>query len=157
MEILKKQYKLVQESRKVMLDFCSEIKYDDLSKENENFNKSSILELLLHIANTYNFWLIQFASGSKIEYLKEDKIKSINDIKIAFEEVDRTVKSFLESHSVPAEQIEGEIFWLKKNMAYSVLQLFTHVITHEFHHKGQIMTMSRMRGYTPLDADVIRF
>jgi len=33
----------------------------------------------------------------------------------------------------------------------------THVMTHEFHHKGQIMTMGRMLGYTPPDADVIRF
>lgn len=33
----------------------------------------------------------------------------------------------------------------------------THVMTHEFHHKGKIMTMGRMLGYTPPDADVIRF
>jgi uncharacterized damage-inducible protein DinB len=36
------------------------------------------------------------------------------------------------------------------------LQLFTHVITHEFHHKGQILTMSRTLGYIPVDTDVIR-
>ncbi len=36
------------------------------------------------------------------------------------------------------------------------LQLFTHVITHEFHHKGQIMSLSRHLGYTPVDADIIR-
>jgi len=37
------------------------------------------------------------------------------------------------------------------------LQLFTHVLTHEFHHKGQIMTMCRILGYTPVETDVSLF
>ena len=36
------------------------------------------------------------------------------------------------------------------------LQLFTHTITHEFHHKGQVLSMSRLLGYVPVDTDVIR-
>ncbi|RZK68975.1 MAG: hypothetical protein EOO92_22520, partial [Pedobacter sp.] len=39
----------------------------------------------------------------------------------------------------------------------TVTSLFTHVITHEFHHKGQIMSMMRLIGYIPPDADIIRF
>ena len=36
------------------------------------------------------------------------------------------------------------------------LALFTHVITHEFHHKGQLLSMSRQLGYQPVDTDIIR-
>ncbi|MCB0640529.1 MAG: ATP-binding cassette domain-containing protein, partial [Phaeodactylibacter sp.] len=36
------------------------------------------------------------------------------------------------------------------------LKLFTHVITHEFHHKGQVLSFSRHLGYTPVDTDVLR-
>ena len=39
---------------------------------------------------------------------------------------------------------------------FTPLQLFTHTITHEFHHKGQVMSMSRLLGYVPVDADIIR-
>ena len=35
-------------------------------------------------------------------------------------------------------------------------KLFTHVITHEFHHQGQILPMSRQLGYIPVDTDVMR-
>jgi len=45
----------------------------------------------------------------------------------------------------------------KNKIEVSFLQVFTHVITHEFHHKGQVMSMGRLLGYTPPDADVIRF
>jgi uncharacterized damage-inducible protein DinB len=38
----------------------------------------------------------------------------------------------------------------------SAFQIFTHVITHEFHHKGQILSLSRHLGYTPVDTDIIR-
>ncbi|HEX8506591.1 MAG TPA: DinB family protein [Hymenobacter sp.] len=39
----------------------------------------------------------------------------------------------------------------------SPLQLFPHVITHEFHHKGQILSMSRLLGHVPVDTGAIRF
>ncbi len=41
-------------------------------------------------------------------------------------------------------------------MTLTPMHLYTHVITHEFHHKGQILTMSRLLGYIPVDTDVIR-
>jgi uncharacterized damage-inducible protein DinB len=34
------------------------------------------------------------------------------------------------------------------------LQLFTHVMTHEFHHKGQLLSMFRILGHVPPDTDV---
>ena len=43
-----------------------------------------------------------------------------------------------------------------KMLPASPLKLFTHVITHEFHHKGQILSLSRHLGYVPVDTDVIR-
>ncbi|MCC7159302.1 MAG: DinB family protein [Ignavibacteria bacterium] len=157
MEILKQQYRLVQGSREVLLDFCTSIKPEDLVKENESFNNSSIAELLLHNANTYIFWLKRFANKEEMEYFKTEDVTGIDEVGKAFAEADLEVERFLNSHSDPAAPIEGEIFWLKKNMTFTVLELFTHIITHEFHHKGQIMTMARMMAYTPLDADIIRF
>jgi len=42
-------------------------------------------------------------------------------------------------------------------ISVTLLQVFTHVITHEFHHKERIMPMGRKLGYIPPDADIIRF
>ncbi|MFD1258691.1 DinB family protein [Mucilaginibacter terrae] len=38
-----------------------------------------------------------------------------------------------------------------------MLQIFTHTITNEFHHKGQILIIFRLLGQTPPGSDMIRF
>ncbi|WEK37501.1 MAG: DinB family protein [Candidatus Pseudobacter hemicellulosilyticus] len=40
--------------------------------------------------------------------------------------------------------------------ALTTLQLFTPVITQEFHPQGQKLSMNRQLGYTPGDTDMIR-
>ncbi|MEO8514217.1 MAG: DinB family protein [Ignavibacteria bacterium] len=157
MKILKEQYKLVQESRAVLLNYCSDIKPEDLGKEIADFNNSTVISMLLHIANTYLFWLKRFAGKEEFEYFDVKNIKDIEGVRKAFEAADKVVNSFLGSYPYHSTKIKGEIFWLKTDMTFRVLELFTHVSTHEFHHKGQIMSMTRMLGYTPVDADVIRF
>jgi uncharacterized damage-inducible protein DinB len=157
MNILKQQYELIKGSREVVLNYCEKIKFSDLTRQIESFNKNSIRYMLLHIANTYIFWLKRFAPNEEMQYFKQEHANDFGYIRKAFDEVNVVVDGFLNKHADINTPIEGEIFWLKKNMTYTVLELFTHVITHEFHHKGQIMAMSRMLGFTPPDADVIRF
>lgn len=43
-----------------------------------------------------------------------------------------------------------------ENLKATPLMIFTHVTTHEFHHKGQIMPMCRQLGYPPPETDVYR-
>jgi uncharacterized damage-inducible protein DinB len=157
METIKQQYELIKSAREVVLDYYDSIKYDDLIKPIESFNNGSMQYLILHIANTYIFWLKGFCLKEKFEYFTEENVHSAADIRNAFIEVNLVVDKFLNSFGDLNTPIEGEIFWLKKNMTFTVLELAAHVFTHEFHHKGQVMSMSRMLGYTPPDADIIRF
>lgn len=154
---LKKQYKLTQLARAELLNFCGTLKPEDMHKEIAVFNNSSITGMLLHIANTYHFWLKRFAGKQEFEYFDEKNIPDIIAVKKIFEITDKVVINFLDSYPYHTTRIKGEIFWLKTDMTFNVLELFTHVMTHEFHHKGQIMTMTRLLGYTPVDADIIRF
>lgn len=157
MNILKEQYEMIRSSRAVVLDFFSTIPWHDLNKPLNEFNESSLVSLSLHIANTYFFWLKKFAANEEIEYFEEHHVNNINDLRNIFNKADELVNNFVETHPDAAEKIEGDIFWLKKSMNFSVIQLLTHVFTHEFHHKGQLLSMSRIIGYAPPDADVIRF
>ncbi|MCB0535444.1 MAG: hypothetical protein KDD14_24780 [Saprospiraceae bacterium] len=45
---------------------------------------------------------------------------------------------------------------MEKEILAPPLRLFTHIVTHEFHHKGQILSLSRHLGYTPVDTDIMR-
>ncbi|MGH2574655.1 MAG: DinB family protein [Ignavibacteria bacterium] len=158
MGTLKEQYKLVQSSREAVLRYLETISFEDLTKEVESFNKSSIRKMIMHVANTYVFWFGNFEPGKKTDYYKDNEVKTAADLRKVLAGVDMLVNEFLNrfKDSLNAS-VEGNIFWLKKNITETPLSLFTHVITHEFHHKGQIMSMSRQLGYTPPDADVIRF
>lgn len=154
---LKKQYKLTQLARAELLNYCGTLRPEALHKEVESFNNSTITGILLHIANTYHFWLKRFAGKQEFEYFDEKNISDIIDVKKIFELTDKVVVNFLDSYPYHTTKIKGEIFWLKTDMTFNVLELFTHVMTHEFHHKGQIMSMTRLLGYSPVDADIIRF
>jgi uncharacterized damage-inducible protein DinB len=119
------------------------------------FGNKSISDLLEHVAKTYFFWIGEFAlSRARPNLLTPSSIKAVRPLYL---EVDNQVLEFVRIYENDMEeQVTGSV---KANlvMGVSALQLFTHVTTHEFHHKGQILTMSRLLGYTPIDTDIIRF
>lgn len=156
--MLANQYALIQGSREVVISFCEGFKEGDFILPIDDFGRGSIRDTLVHIANVYEFWIGHFAMQSLRATTETNLIRTTQDIRNLFSAVDEMVELFLQENSHrPDERIVGEIPSLHAQKEYSVLQLMTHVMTHEFHHKGQIMTMGRMLGYTPPDADVIRF
>lgn len=68
--------------------------------------------------------------------------------------LDRLMSEFFELMKNSNIEIEYEIKGTKNSI--QPLKLFTHVITHEYHHKGQILSLSRHLGYIPADTDIIR-
>ena len=84
-----------------------------------------------------------------------DSKQSVTDIIELFDGVDNMMYEFIKLFENPgAKEIYYDIDGVKNSA--SLLKLFTHVITHEFHHKGQILSISRHLGYTPVDTDIIR-
>ena len=61
------------------------------------------------------------------------------------------LRHFREAYDPP---VTGRLRW--QTVTATPAALFTHVITHEFHHKGQIASMSRHLGYLPPDTAVLR-
>lgn len=55
------------------------------------------------------------------------------------------------------EAIERAIPWREGGETISITpgKLLMHTITHEFHHKGQIVVMARKMGYEPPNTDVL--
>lgn len=158
MNVLKEQYKFVKDSRRVLLEYCEKISYEDFIKANNNFSGRSIEFLFLHIINTYQFWLKDFPGQTDSQYISYVSKLNLEKIREHFNETDKIVSGFLEKYST---EMDNRIIRTIKNKNISLtvtpIQLFTHVTMHEFHHKGQILTMSRLLGYIPIDTDIIRF
>ncbi|RQO64222.1 damage-inducible protein DinB [Pedobacter sp. KBW01] len=153
--MLKQQYDFVLSSRNTLLTYIGTVSEQDFLTENSSFGRGSIRNLLLHICQTYSAWIGERALGIEQEFLPFDNYQTLSDCRSYFNQVDEYIGLFIEKFK-GNEQQEIELKRNQESLIVNPLKLFTHVITHEFHHKGQIMSLSRHLGYTPVDADIIR-
>ncbi|MBE8725773.1 DinB family protein [Flavobacterium hungaricum] len=152
---LQKQYNLVLESRNVLFDYCKTIKKQDFKNENSSFGRGgSMRNLLVHIANTYEFWIANISLKKNIVFSPYENYQNIEDVIKLFLSIDELMDDFFEL----TEKSDNEIQYERNGQKTKTepFKIFTHVITHEYHHKGQILSLSRHLGYIPVDTDIIR-
>jgi uncharacterized damage-inducible protein DinB len=149
------QYEFVKSSRKVLLDYCKTLSGKDFLIENSAFGRGSVRNLLVHIGNTYEFWIGRHSLDKNIKFTEYDSVKNTEEAEGFFFNIDLLLNEFVNVYSEKGT-IEIEINIDDKIIIATPLKLFTHVITHEFHHKGQILSLSRHLGYVPVDTDIIR-
>jgi uncharacterized damage-inducible protein DinB len=152
---MREQYVLVRRPRSILFDFLQDIVGNDgLNGVFPEFDNKCIRNLLEHMAGCYFTWIGFHALGRSRTLFDDGPCTTMDLVRRLFAQVDVTMDDFLESFKdrmeVPlrSEHDMGE--WITA----TPLALFTHVITHEFHHKGQIVSMSRLMGYIPKDTDV---
>ena len=150
-----KQYTFVQESRNILFEYCQTIRTEDFINQNSSFGRGgSIRNLLVHIANTYELWIAETALKKKVTYARYEAYENIQDVIRLFAYVDQFMTDFFELMEKSESEIKYESNGVKKTA--EPFKLFSHVITHEYHHKGQILSLSRHLGYIPVDTDIIR-
>lgn len=153
--MLKQQYEYVLSSRNTLLTYIGTISQQDFLADNSSFGRGSIRNLLVHICQTYCAWIGERALGIKQDFLPFENYQNLSDCQSYFAQVDEYIALFTQKFK-GNEQQQIELERNGESLIVNPLKLFTHVITHEFHHKGQIMSLSRHLGYTPVDADIIR-
>ena len=150
------QYQLVKDAREVIFKFCKTFSNDDYIKPIENFGRGSIRNTQAHIVDAYIHWIANFALNKSVSYLKADTIHSVDNMREEYRNVDEWIEEFLNIHTnQPDKKIVNQL-GRRGQVESTPLALFTHMITHEFHHKGQMVSMARMMGYPPPDTDIIR-
>ncbi|QJX45682.1 damage-inducible protein DinB [Hymenobacter taeanensis] len=156
-QLLTAQYDLVRSARGVLLAYCATLAPADFMAPLPDFNHSSIRDVLVHGAATYQHWLVNVALGQSGPLPDAATVPDVAAAGQLYAQADELVADFLEHFQ---GQWQTEYSWRVPHRAEPVLltplALFTHVITHEFHHKGQVLSMSRQLGYTPIDTDVVR-
>jgi uncharacterized damage-inducible protein DinB len=154
-QFAKAQYELVKGSRSVFLTYCKTITPNDFVDQNTSFGRGgSMRNLLVHIANTYQYWIDNISLGKNVIYFEYESQKDIEDVIRLFDIVDNFMLEFFLIMENSNKKIEFEING--KSLSATSFELFSHVITHEFHHKGQILSISRHLGYLPVDTDIMR-
>ncbi len=154
-ELFTRQYELLQGARGVLLDYCETLAPADFARELPDFGRGSIRNLLVHTVNTYRYWLELFARSQPVAFTESEAVREAAAARRLFVQADAAVGEFIrcfrEAYDTPLTgQLRGQ------TVTATPTTLFTHVVTHEFHHKGQILSMSRHLGYLPPDTDVLR-
>ncbi|MEJ2903603.1 DinB family protein [Pedobacter panaciterrae] len=155
-ELLRQQYVLVKSSRTVVLDFLETQLKEEVFSPLDQFNGFSPGKMLLHIAGVYCHWIGNFSLKLNIDTYQDYNVSSFRVLRTLFEEADSLILTYIDEFGNNPNQVISGIISGKK-MEATTLEVFTHVLTHEFHHKGQIMIMCRLLGHTPPDTDIIRF
>lgn len=154
-EYAKQQYEFVQGSRQVLFEYCKTISPEDLTKLPASFGgRGSIANLLVHISNTYEYWIAKTALNKNISFSQYDTNKNIDDVIKLFNTVNSHMAEFMTDCVSSENEIEFQLNGQKGKA--KPFKLFSHVISHEYHHKGQILSLSRHLGYTPVDTDIMR-
>lgn len=153
MNLAKQQYEWVKDSRRVLFGYCRTISPEHFVDQNTTFGRGgSMRNLLVHIANTYQFWIANTGLQMNIGYPGYEDFNNINEVIRLFDDIDAFMETFISR--IDDRDIPYEIGGVKSNA--KPLKLFTHVISHEYHHKGQILSISRHLGYVPIDTDIMR-
>ena len=150
------QYKLIKSARQVLLDYCATISPEDFVRQGPGFGKGgSVRHLLVHNMHCYEHWIARQALQLDRLFTVAETINTVAECAAVYGEIDELMATFLDQ----LEQQEDGLFSMKINdhlEKVDGMKIFTHTITHEFHHKGQILTLSRQLGYTPVDTDIMR-
>jgi uncharacterized damage-inducible protein DinB len=151
------QYALIQSARGALLDYCATLAPADLLAPVPTFNDQSMRDLLVHVVRTYQYWLGQVGLQRSEPLSYPPDAPDLPALRQLFAAVDALVAEF-GAHAA-GRWLEEAPYALPpagRTRPFTPLQLLTHAMTHEFHHKGQVLTMSRLLGYVPIDTDVIR-
>ena len=113
---------------------------------------------LVHILGAEDIWLQRFRGVQGPKFLKVADVPKYFDVKNKWEEVEQSMLSYVRAlteeqlaQSFSYTNIKGELF---TNIRWQALQ---HLVNHGSYHRGQITSMIRQLGGTPVSTDMIAY
>jgi len=148
MDVLKSQYEMIQRTRESLFRYCEMMSPADYVKEIETLGGASIRSLHVHVADCYRVWLGNRALGKSLPKVSPRSVDNVQNMRDMFKNTDELVYEFLNDFKIKWDPAPPTS-WQSDSVELTELWLFSHTITHEFHHRGQIVKMGRQLGYIP--------
>ena len=153
-EAVRSLHAWAHESLNVLFAHAATLPYDDLVRPLDGFGYSSVRDQLVHICFVEELWVRQLQGIAVREWTGQfDSVAAITQEK---ERVVRETANYLERLSenglnTPVRPAAG---W--SGPARSPAFIIQHIVTHAFHHKGQVVAMCRILGFPATDTDLQR-
>ena len=141
----------------LVLDHLSTIPAGKYTAELPDFGFRTLREQVIHIFNCEGFW-IHTIQGLKFNDRNPKDCPSVADARLLQREMSDQTLAYLSG--LTSEQLNGdtELRFPDGDIAVRTPAfILHHVLTHAFHHKGQIVAMCRVLGHPAPDTDLSRF
>ena len=144
-------------SLNLVLDHLFTIPTSDYVKELPSFGFRTLGEQAIHIFNCEGFWIHTLQELRYVDRKPED-FPAIADARVLQQEVIRGTHAYLSNLTNQQLNTDTELHFPDGDVAVRTPALVLHhVLTHAFHHKGQIVAMCRALGHPALDTDLNQF
>ena len=141
----------------VVLDHVSTIPASDYAKELPGFGSPTLRQQVLHILNCEGFW-IHMLQGLPYNDRKPDDCPAVSDARLLQQKVTDQTMAYLSGMSDQRLNSNTELHFPDGDMAIRTPALILHhMLTHAFHHKGQMVAMCRAMGRPVRDTDMNQF
>jgi uncharacterized damage-inducible protein DinB len=144
-------------SLNLVLDHLSTIPTSDYGKKLPNFGFRTLREQAIHIFNCEGFWIYTLQG---LRYVDRDpeECPALADAKHLQQEVNGLTLNYLSNLTDQQLNTNTELHFPDGDVAARTPALVLHhVLTHAFHHKGQLVAMCRALGYPAHDTDLNQF
>lgn len=116
------------------------------TQERPDFAYGSLRNVQAHIANCYLVWVARRGLGlTDTALVDTSAVPDVAAMRAVYAEVDAVMERALEAFTTPDALFDLEL----EHEVLRVTQrwLVMHPVTHEFHHKGQMLTIGRILGH----------
>jgi uncharacterized damage-inducible protein DinB len=144
-------------SLNLLLDHLSTIPQGDYLKDLPNFGFATLRNQVIHVFNCEGFW-IHTLQGHKYVDRNPAECPAVADARLLQRQVSEQTRAYLSSLTNQQLNSDAELHFPDGDTAVRTPALILHhVLTHAFHHKGQIVAMCRALGHPAPDTDLNRF
>jgi uncharacterized damage-inducible protein DinB len=141
----------------IVLDHLSTIPPGDYARELPGFGFRTLREQVMHIFNCEGFW-IHTLQGLPFVDRKAAEFPAVADATGLKQEVSRLTHAYLSDLTDQQLNSDTDLHFSDGDIAVRTPALVLHhVLTHAFHHKGQIVAMCRVLGHPARDTDLNQF
>lgn len=141
----------------LVLNHLSTFAAEDYLKDVPGFGFGTLREQVIHVFNCEGFW-VHTLQGLRYADRTPDQFPAVADARLLQKEVSQSTHAYLSTLSDRQLNADTELHFSDGDVAVRTPALVLHhVLTHAFHHKGQIVAMCRVLGHPAHDTDLNQF
>ena len=139
-------YGWIVRTREELFGYTASLPPEIYTREHPDFAYGSIRNIQAHVANCYLSWIGRYELELEHLPFEAASVPDAGAMRARFAEVDRVVTQACRRFERP-----DEVFELvrpgRDTLQVSQRWLIMHPVTHEFHHKGQLLALGRVLGF----------